>query len=213
MKIRAILPLALAGVALLAGAAAGPVWFFSKAAPLIAKAAEQRRLHDPKKKQAEQVAQGWDFWTIEIDNLTSELKGEKARLRQESDRLDQRAARIEAEKQELEKLRSEIGAMRQEIDRRVIAINVDEAKNLHSLAQTYSTLTPHAAVAIIKEMDDTTVVKILSLMKPDVVGPIFEEMAGAGGADASLAQHAAVLSDKLRLMKSGTVPNNPVTAN
>ena len=202
MKISAIAPLALAGVALLAGAAAGPVWFFSKAAPLIAKAAQQRRLHDPKKKDQDQVAQGWDFWTIEIDNLTSELKGEKARLRQQTDLLDQRAARIEAEKQELEKLRSEIGAMRQEIDQRVIAINTDEAKNLRSLAQTYSTLSAHAAVSIIRDMDDTTVVKILSLMKPDVVGPIFEEMSG----DTALAQHAAVLSDKLRLMKSGQSP-------
>jgi len=211
MKISAITPLALAGVALLAGAAAGPAWYWSKAGALIAKAAAQRHLHDAKK-HAEQISQGWDFWTIEIDNLTSELKGEKARLRQQSERLDQRSARIEAERQELEKLRTEIGAMRHEIDQRVIAINADEAKNLHTLAQTYSTLTPHAAVAIMKEMDDTTAVKILSLMKPDVVGPIFEDMANSSGPDASLAQHAALLSDKLRLMKSGTVPS-PLTAN
>jgi flagellar motility protein MotE (MotC chaperone) len=210
MKISAITPLALAGVALLAGTAAGPAWYWSKAGGLIAQAAAQRHLKAVQKHE-EQTSQGWDFWTIEIDNLTSELKGEKARLRQQSDLLDQRAARIEAEKQELEKLRSEIGSMRREIDRRVIAINVDEAKNLHSLAQTYSTLTPKAAVAIIREMDDTTVVKILSLMKPDVVGPIFEEMA-AGSGDASLAQHAALLSDKLRLMKSGAV-QNPLTSN
>jgi flagellar motility protein MotE (MotC chaperone) len=199
--------MALTGLALFAGAASGPAWFWSKAGAAVAKAAEQRRLRDAKK-QANQRSQGWDFWTIEIDNLTSELKEEKARLRQQADSLDQRAARIESEKQELEKLRSEIAATRQEIDQRVIAINTDEAKNLRSLAQTYSTLTPHAAVAIIRDMDDTTVVKILSLMKPDVVGPIFEEMAG----DGSLAQHAAVLSDKLRLMKSGQT-QSPLTSN
>jgi len=61
-------------------------------------------------------------------------------------------------------------------------------------------------------MDDTTVVKILSLMKPDVVGPIFEEMANTANGDGTLAQHAAVLSDKLRLMKSGVNPG-PVTSN
>jgi len=207
MKISSIAPLALAGAALLGGAAAGPYWYWSKAAGLVAKAAVQHRLREAKR-QRDPHAQGWDFWTIEIDNLTSDLKEEKARLRQQADSLDQRAARIEAEKQELEKLRSEIAGMRQEIDQRVIAINTDEAKNLRSLAQTYSTLTPHAAVAIIREMDDTTVVKILSLMKPDVVGPIFEEMAG----DNALAQHAAVLSDKLRLMKSGQT-SSPLTAN
>jgi flagellar motility protein MotE (MotC chaperone) len=210
MKLSSLAPLALAGLAVLIGGAAGPYWYWSKAGVLVAKAAEQRRLREEKKPK-DPHAQGWDFWTIEIDNLTSELKEEKARLRQQADSLDQRAARIEAEKQELEKLRAEIAATRQEIDQRVIAINTDEAKNLRSLAQTYSTLTPHAAVAIIREMDDTTVVKILSLMKPDVVGPIFEEMAGST-ADASLAQHAAVLSDKLRLMKSGLAPS-PVTSN
>jgi flagellar motility protein MotE (MotC chaperone) len=199
--------MALAGVALLGGAAAGPYWYWSKAGGLVAKAAEQRRLRDGKKLK-DAHSQGWDFWTIEIDNLTSELKEEKARLRQQSDTLDQRELRIAAEKQELEKLRTEIAGMRQEIDQRVIAINTDEAKNLRSLAQTYSTLTPHAAVAIIRDMDDTTIVKILSLMKPDVVGPIFEEMA----TDTTLAQHAAVLSDKLRLMKSGQTAS-PLTAN
>jgi flagellar motility protein MotE (MotC chaperone) len=207
MKISSLAPLALAGAALLGGAAAGPYWYWSKAGPLIAKAAERRHLHDAKKLK-DPRSQGWDFWTIQIDNLTSELKEEKARLRQQSDSLDQRAARIAAEKQELENLRTEIAAMRQEIDQRVIAINTDEAKNLRSLSQTYSQLTPHAAVAIIRNMDDTTVVKILSLMKPDVVGPIFEEMAG----DNTLAQHAAVLSDKLRLMKSGQTAS-PLTAN
>jgi flagellar motility protein MotE (MotC chaperone) len=211
MKISSIAPLALAGIALAGGAAAGPYWYWSKAGGIVAKAAAQRKVREAKKSQ-DPHAQGWDFWTIEIDNLTSELKEEKARLRQQSDSLDQRAARIEAEKQELEKLRSEIAAMRQEIDQRVIAINTDEAKNLRNLAQTYSTLTPHAAVAIIREMDDTTVVKILSLMKPDVVGPIFEEMASGGGGDNSLAQHAAVLSDKLRLLKSGQA-SGPITAN
>ena len=34
---------------------------------------------------------------------------------------------------------------------------------------------------ILREMDDTTVVKILSLMKSDVVGPIFEEMTSTPG--------------------------------
>jgi hypothetical protein len=51
-------------------------------------------------------------------------------------------------------------------------------------------------------MDDTTVVKILSLMKSDVVGPIFEEMAGTNGPEGTLAKRAAALSDKLRLMKA-----------
>ena len=92
--------------------------------------------------------------------------------------------------------------MRKEISDRVIEISADEAKNIRSLSQTYANLSPRAAVAIIKELDDTTAVKILSLMKADVVGPIFEEMSKASGTDTVLAKRAATLSEKLRLMKA-----------
>ncbi len=62
-------------------------------------------------------------------------------------------------------------------------------------------------MAIFKEMDDTTAVKILSLMKPDVVGPIFEEMSSLATPEgAPLARRAAVLSEKLRLMKDSKPP-------
>ena len=84
----------------------------------------------------------------------------------------------------------------------VIEITADESKNLKSLAATYASLSPPAAVAILREMDDTTVVKILSLMKSDVVAPIFEQMAVTPGPDGTLAKRAGALSEKLRLMKS-----------
>ncbi len=151
-------------------------------------------------------AQGWDFWTIEVDNLASELKDEKARLAKQSDLLDQRAARLANEQQELEKVRSSIEGMRNEIASKVIEIQADESKNLRVLSQTYADLSPKAAVAIIREMDDVTVVKILSLMKPDVVAPIFEEMSTTTDKDGLLARRAAVISEKLRLMKSTKAP-------
>ena len=151
-------------------------------------------------------AQAWDFWTIEVDNLASELKDEKARLAKQQEVLDQRAARIAGEQQELEKVRINIEGMRKEIAEKVIEIQADESKNLRSLSQTYANLTPKAAVAIIREMDDVTVVKILSLMKPDVVAPIFEEMSKTSDRDGLLSRRAAVISEKLRLIKSTKTP-------
>ncbi len=147
---------------------------------------------------AELKRKGWDFWTIEMDNLSNELKEERARLRKQAELLDQRAARIVLEEKEFAKLRAEIETMRKDVATKVMEIGADEAKNLKTLANTYSTLTPKAAVAILKEMDDVTIVKLLSLMKTDVVGPIFEEM---GKADTTLAKRAALLSERLRLMK------------
>jgi flagellar motility protein MotE (MotC chaperone) len=205
------LPLILCVLALLGGGLAGPLWFWTKAATVVVKVAAQRQLA-AQKARAQTRSLGWDFWTVEIENLSSELKEEKARLSQRADDLDRQEKRIAAEKQELERIRDDVAGLRRQIDERVIAINADESKNLHVLAQTYATLTPEGAVNILKEMDDTTAVKILSLMKPDVVGPIFEVMAKPNGADTSMAQHAAELSEKLRMMKAGTAAS-PVTSN
>ncbi len=170
--------------------------------PLLAKV-----VVDEKKPPEELKQKGWDFWTIEIDNLSNELKGERARLRKESELLDQRAVRLAAEEKELGKVRTSIEALRKEIADKVIEITADESKNIRTLAQTYSVLTPRAAVTIFRELDDTTAVKILSLMKADVVGPIFEVMSQTANPDGTpLARRAAVLSERLRLMKAGKPP-------
>jgi flagellar motility protein MotE (MotC chaperone) len=191
-------PSLIAVLGILSGTVVGLGWFWRAANVLVEHAIQAL----PAPTEVEGKSQGWDFWTIEIDGLSSELKEERARLRQQAETLNQRAARLASEQQELAKIRKDIEAMRTEINRKVIEITADESKNLKSLAQTYSGLSPKGAVAILREMDDTTVVKILSLMKADSVGPIFEEMARNAGPDGQLAKRAAALSEKLRLMKA-----------
>lgn len=190
-------PAVVVTLALVTGLGAGLAWFWRAGEVIIAHSATVHAAATKKNK-----AQGWDFWTVEIDNLASELKDEKERLRKQAEQLDQRAARVAAEEQQLAKVRTELERMRKEISDRVAEISVDEAKNLKVLATTYANLTPRAAVAIIKELDDTTAVKILSLMKPDTVSPIFEEMSRTASTDGTLARRVAILSEKLRLMKS-----------
>ena len=157
----------------------------------------------------EERERGWNFWTIEIENLANELKGERDRLRKQTEQLDRREAQIAAEGQELNKVRLEVEGLRQEIATKVIEINADEVKNIRGLAQTYTNLSPRAAVAILREMDDIMVVKILATMKPDVVAPIFEEMSKTTGPDGPLAKRAATLSDRLRLLKSLKTASTP----
>lgn len=156
-----------------------------------------------------ETERGWDFWTIEIENLSNELRDERARLHQQAEELEQRAARIAAEERELAKVRAELGALRTEISSKLVEVGADELKNLRTLAQTYTNLTPRAAVAIIRKLDDTMAVKILSLMKPDVIGPIFEEMSRTAGDDGlPLAERAATLSNRIRLIKASTKAEN-----
>lgn len=193
-------PFVTATAGLFLAVAVGLFTFWRAAGVIVAHTIEAGR---PAEVIAPQKEKGWDFWTIEIENLSSELKEERARLKKQGEMFEQREARIAAERRELATMRTEIEGLRKEIADKVISIREDEAKNLRGLALTYTNLTPRSAVAIIREMDDITAVKILFLMKPDVVGPIFEEMSKTNGADGTpLSRRAAILSEKLRLMKA-----------
>lgn len=193
-------PIITAAAGLLLAIAIGAATFWRAGIEIVAREIELREKAVaalPKKEK------GWDFWTIEIENLSNELKEERARLRKQIELFDQREARMAAERKELATMRAEIEGLRKEIAEQVIQIRDDEAKNLRALSQTYANLTPRAAVAIIREMDDVTATKILFLMKPDIVGPIFEEMSKTTGTDGTpLSRRAAVLSEKIRLMKA-----------
>lgn len=191
-------PLAVAALSVVLSLALGVALSWRTLSAVVTQAAAAR----PAKEPTELKRKGWDFWTIEIENLSNELKEERARLKKQAELLDQRDARLAAEEKEFAKLRADVEALRREIAEKVIEISADEAKNIRTLAATYTALTPRGAVAILREMDDSTAVKILSLMKPDIVGPIFEEMSHTGPTDAPLARRAAILSEKLRLMKA-----------
>jgi len=195
-------PAFLLALGLVTGPLAGLGWYGSAASRLVRAAA----VRPPDPVVEEQRSQGWDFWTIEIDGLAAELKEERARQRQQSEQLELRAGRLASEQQELERLRTELEAMRAAIEGKVRVIQADELKSLRTLAQTYANLTPRGAVAIVREMDDATVVKILALMKADTVGAIFEEMSRTSGTDGPLAVRAAHLSEQLRLTKVAPVP-------
>ena len=197
-------PLFAAGFSLLLSLGLGLGLCWRAAAPLFVLAAHTGS--NVKKQPAIEKIKGWDFWTIEIENLSNELKGERDRLRKQAELLDQRTVRLANQEKELTKVRTEIEAMRKEIVSRVTEISADEEKNIRSLGQTYSVLTPKAVVAIMREMDDSTSVKILSSMKAEVVGPVFEEMSRTEGTDGPMAARVALLSEKMRQMKSSQAP-------
>jgi flagellar motility protein MotE (MotC chaperone) len=148
----------------------------------------------------------WDFWTIEMENLANDLRDERVRVKQRDDQLAQREARLNAEQQELEKTRKQIEVLRAAIDERLIEVTEGEVANLRRLALTYGALTPKSAVAIFREMDDTTLVKLFSLMRPETVGPILEEMGKQSASDANIAKRAALLTERLRMIKNAKKP-------
>jgi len=201
-------PIVAAVLAIVMGTGTG-LFTFWRAAGLVLEQAIKQIPADKTEMPEEERERGWNFWTIEIENLANELKGERERQRKLAEQLDHRETQMASERQELNKIRTEIEGLRQEIATKVVEINADEMKNVRVLAQTYTSLTPRAAVAIIKEMDDAMVVKILSMMKPDVVAPIFEEMSRTAGNDGPMARRVALLSDRLRLIRAAKAPTSP----
>src|SRR5262245_7823328 len=135
------------GLMLSVGVGAGLSW--RALGPMLQAAADAAAAAPAIKESGELKKKGWDFWTIEVENLSNELKDERNRLRKQAESLDQRAARLAAEEKEFAKVRSNVEALRKEITDKVIEIAADEAKNLRALAQTYANLTPRAAVTII----------------------------------------------------------------
>jgi len=201
-------PIVAAVLAIVMGTGTG-LFTFWRAAGLVLEQAIKQLPHAKETMPQEERDRGWNFWTIEIENLATELKGERDRQHKLTEQLDHREAQMAAERQELNKVRTEIEGLRQEIATKVIEINADEVKNIRALGQTYTGLSAKAAVAIIREMDDAMVVKILSVMKPEAVVPIFEEMSRTAGPDGPMARRAAMLSDRLRLMKSAKTATSP----
>jgi len=192
-------PIVVLAIALVLGVGTGLSMFWKAAVPLIAAAkAAQAKAIEASKPEAP-----WGFWTLEIENLASELKDQKAVVKKREEELAQREERLNAERLELTKQRQQLESMRADISSRITTIQSDEVKNLKSLVATYSSLTPKATLTIFKEMDDGMVVKILSLMKTDTVSPLFEEMSKQGASDPAVARRVATLSEKLRLLKSG----------
>jgi len=145
----------------------------------------------------------WDFYTAEIDNLVNELKTERENYQKKAKDFAAVELRIATEKKELVRIREEIEKMRSELTEKTTEMQASEKTNVRNLSRTYSNMKPTQAVAIISEMSDANIVKILALMKPDIQAKILAEMAKTsdGSGNATLAPRAAKLSDQLRLLK------------
>lgn len=150
--------------------------------------------------------QVWSFKTGAVDELINELKKERDAIIEEQKDLAAMSSQVSAERQEVEKVKQEVLRLRKELESRIVEVAENERDNLKRLVQTYTVMAPAAVVPIFRELDEDSVVKILSQMKTDRVALILGEMARASdkdkNADDPPARRVARISDKLRLMKA-----------
>jgi flagellar motility protein MotE (MotC chaperone) len=140
--------------------------------------------------------ENWLMSNVEIEALVKELKDEREALnRREKDLTDLRA-RLDSERTELNQLTQTVHQLQKEFDQSVSRVTEEESGNLKKLAKTYSSVEPESAAAIFKQMDDTSIVKMMVFMKEQEAGLILAALARGGETEA---KRAADLTDKLRL--------------
>lgn len=156
--------------------------------------------HRAEKVEAARPEAPWDFWTPEMELVARELDEHRKALAGRDAELQQREARLARERQELDQIRRDIEALRADLDSRLIQVDAQELRNLKSLVNTYSKLTPAATVAIFKELDDALVAKILSQMKVETSTAILQEFHRDPGPDNVHVKRAAELTRRMRLL-------------
>jgi flagellar motility protein MotE (MotC chaperone) len=150
----------------------------------------------------------WNFLTPAIEEMRADIESRLDSVNERETELKEYSVRLQAERAEIEKLTRDLEGMRAALADTFFEIQSTEEKNLKILETTYTGLSPTAALAIFREMDDETVVKILAFMKPEPVGRILEEMTQTTEGEDTLAGRAAVISNKLRLKRQVAAGEN-----
>jgi flagellar motility protein MotE (MotC chaperone) len=138
----------------------------------------------------------WYFKNPEVDQLVAELKREKEALAQREEQLNELSARLQTERLELNQITQKIAQMQQEFDQQVVRVQEEETSNLKKLAKVYAGMTPDGATAILRELPDDQIVKILMFMKETEKAPLLESLSKGGDAEV---KRVALISERIRL--------------
>lgn len=149
----------------------------------------------------------WGFASEYIAELENELRDRISALDAREEELAAYEARLVTDRAEIEDIKAQVESMREHLLEGVVKLEADETDNLKSLAKTYAMLSPEATVNIFRELEDSTVVKILFFMKSETVGAVLEEMATANGTASEEVRRAAKISDMLRLFTDNSKDN------
>ena len=143
----------------------------------------------------------------EIDQLVANLKEKKQSLEEREKRCQQWETRLRAEHAELQHLMDRIDQVRTQVDQAVARVEAkdaasnarlqqQEAAHWKRMAKVYAGLSPQTAGAILKEMDDEQLLKLMSGLKDQELITLLQYLASRGPEDA---KRAAALTQRLGL--------------
>jgi len=138
----------------------------------------------------------WKFRNPEFDQWVEEIKTEKEALKTREQQLHELQTRLDAERQELLSLTQEVHQLQMNFDKGVVRFKEQDADNLKKQTKLVAGMSPDGAAAMLSQMQDDDIVRLLFSLKTDQAGAILDTMSKAGPADA---KRAAALA--LRLQK------------
>lgn len=149
--------------------------------------------------KAQEAVPSWEFQSQEADLLIRELKIEKDSLAKREKDLNDLAERLKTERMEINMVTQAVHQLQAQVESSIVRINAEEAVNIKKLSRTYAAMSPDGAAPIMKEMEETTLIKIVALMKEGESAPILEAMSKLSPDDA---KRVAKITERLRFYLS-----------
>lgn len=135
----------------------------------------------------------------EVREVLDKLNAEKKKWEEKVSLIESREKACQEQAKTVTSAEKDMLAMQQQIEKKFKAMTIQiaesEKKNLRQLSKIYGQMKPDDAAQILRELDDETVVKILSLMKERQAGMA---LAAYARMDEKSAQRAGAISDKMR---------------
>jgi flagellar motility protein MotE (MotC chaperone) len=141
----------------------------------------------------------WRFRNPEFEQWVEEIKSEKEALRLREQQLRELQTRLDAERQEILTLTQAVHHLQTQFDKGVVRFKEQEIDNLKLQTKIIAGMSPEGAAAILNEMPEDEIVRVLFSLKADQSGQILESMSKTGKTEA---KHAADLALRLRKVVS-----------
>jgi flagellar motility protein MotE (MotC chaperone) len=144
----------------------------------------------------------WTFRNPEFDQWVREIQQQKAALETRAQQLKDYETRLNTEREEFATVTKSIEQMQADFDKNVLRLKAAEIENIRRQAKLVSAMSPEGAAALLRQMPDDDVVRILYVMKADEASLLLDTMSKLGETDA---KRAAALTERMR----HTLPPDP----
>jgi flagellar motility protein MotE (MotC chaperone) len=136
----------------------------------------------------------WRFHNPEFNQWVAQIKDEKDALALRTQQLDDLQIRINADRQEITTVTQTVARMQSDFDKSVIRFSMQETENVRHQAKLIAAMSPEGSAAMIREMSDDDIVRILFIMKTDQASQILDTLSKLGVTEA---KRAATLTVRL----------------